>query len=90
MDSEWRVEDFLSEHTWLTSEQITDMSEGGQHLGMHIVCLNCNNGQDWFVGFEVGGEQPDALVSNVMDAYGRWCAIFKDVEPRVVYAVKVW
>jgi hypothetical protein len=88
-DSEWRIEDFLSEHTYLTSEQITDMLEGGTHLGMHIMCLNCSNGQDWFVGFEVGGEKASDLIGSVADAHARWAAIFT-VEPRVVYAVKIY
>jgi hypothetical protein len=89
-DKEWRVVDFLAENTYLTEDQITDMCDGGTHLGMSVVCLDCYQGNDWFVGFEVGGDSPDTLISHVVDAHERWKAIFKSVEPRVVHAVKIW
>jgi len=90
-DSELEVKDFLLQKTDLTIAQIECMIDGGTHIGMCVACcLDYYSGEDWFVGFEIGGEQPDTLINNVVDAHERWKAIFKDVEPRVVHAVKVW
>lgn len=91
LDSELEVKDFLLQKTYLTSEQIECMIDGGTHLGMSIVCLDCYSGEDWFVGFEMrdtAGVPPDTLINNVVDAHGRWDAIFK-IPPWVVHAVKI-
>jgi hypothetical protein len=81
---------FIAGNTNLTEEQIARMFEGGTHLGMSVECLDCYGGADWFVGFEVGGDVPDVLIGNVVDAHERWDAIFKDVAPRVIHAVRVY
>lgn len=89
-DAQWRVEDFLAEHTDLNEDEIGNMFDGGSINGMSIVCLNCYSGQDWFVGYEIGGANPEALINNVVDAHECWKVMFKGIEPRVIHAVKVW
>lgn len=82
--------EFILSHTNLTVDQVKCLEDGGSPLGMTFTCLDCYSGEDWFVGFEIGGESPDTLINHVVDAHERWKAIFKDVEPRVVHAVKIW
>jgi archaellum biogenesis ATPase FlaH len=88
---EAEVKDFLLQKTDLSIEQIEHMLEGNLgYLGMSVVCLDCYSGEDWFVGFEIGGEQPDTLINSVVDAHERWKAVFSGVDPRVVHAVKIY
>lgn len=82
--------EFILSHTNLTVDQVECLEDGGDHQGMTLTCLDCYSGEDWFVGFEIGGDSPDTLINHVVDAHERWKAIFKSVEPRVVHAVKIW
>jgi hypothetical protein len=88
--SESAAKDFLVNHTQLSDDRIDYMLDGGEHKGMSATCLDCYSGQDWFVGFEVGGDAPDTLINNVVDAHERWDEMVQDCPARVVHAVKVW
>jgi hypothetical protein len=86
---EMEVKDFLLQKTDLSTERIEKLLEGDCHLGMCVVCLDCN-GDDWFVGFEIGCDTYVALSYHVVDAHERWKDMFPTSAPRVVHAVKIW
>lgn len=87
----WQVENFLIENTGFSETEIDNMIDHGlDEQGVSVTCLNQYSGEDWFVGFEIGGEFPNKLISNVVDAHERWEEMFRGVEARVVHAVKVW
>ena len=84
------VIDFLDKNTNLLKEEIEAMLDGETNRCMSVECLDCYSGQDWFVGFEVGGDAPDTLIINVVDTHERWDEIVQDCPARVVHAVKIW
>lgn len=84
------VREFLKKHALLNDGQLEHLIEGNTLDGLSAICLDCYSGEDWFVGFEFYGDQPDTLINNVVEAHERWKAMFKDIEPRVIHAVKIW
>jgi hypothetical protein len=89
-DNKEDVKEFLKKHAFLNDDHIAHVFDGGALDGVIAECLDCYSGEDWFVGFEVGGEHPDTLINNVVEVHERWDAMFKDVAPRVIHAVKIW
>jgi hypothetical protein len=95
MSSEDEVKEFLLEHYNRLEkchvEQLNagwDFDELIPYLEVDVNCLDCYNGDDWFVGFRVGKtQQANELSDNVADAVNLWEQGFPGVEGRVVWAV---
>jgi hypothetical protein len=83
--------EFVASELSLTDEQVEEFEEYEEigDVAVMIKCLDCYAGDDFFVGFEVGGSDADDLKDSVIDADKAWKEHFPHIQGRVVHAVVV-
>lgn len=88
-NSKQKAVEFLQEFAKLDDGQIEDMLDGGYALPtfLQLKCLDCYNGDDWFVGFPANSDAPDVLSDDVASSAEIWDALFPQTECRVVLTV---
>ena len=89
MSSEEEVKKFLLENLTVDESWIAPLFDGVAQQGLEVHCLDCYNGDDWFVGFVVNSSAvPGVLSDNVIDAAEAWDEMFgMETHCRVVHCV---
>jgi hypothetical protein len=81
--------EFVASELGLSDEQAEKFDEYEEIGGVDVMikCLDCYGGDDYFVGFEIGGSDADDLKDNVCAADEAWKAHFPHIQARVIHTV---
>jgi hypothetical protein len=81
--------EFVASEFPLSDEQVEEFDQYEEITDVDVIikCLDHYGGDDYFVGFEIGGADADSLRDSVIDADEAWKAAFPHVQSRVIHAV---
>jgi hypothetical protein len=81
--------EFIASEAYLSDEQADLLmdNEYVEDLDVEIRCLDHYSCDDYFVGFEVGGDNVESLNDSVCAADQAWKETFPHIQARVIHTV---